>query len=142
MPSRNGHWKTVTGKPLLGVDARKGVHDCFGVVRPMGLFLGYIGYGGAQYGQSQGMGPVGKVDVGWWGHGKDLHIRDWGEGCLSRLLLSGLSSLQFTIGSDEEESGSALAPAQFHVEEECGILSPVPRFADLLQDKGPASLRR
>ncbi|KFQ94677.1 Anion exchange protein 3 [Nipponia nippon] len=53
----------------------------------------------------------------------------------------GLSSLQFTIGSDEEESGSALAPAQFHVEEECGILSPVPRFADLLQDKGPASLR-
>ncbi|NXX56585.1 B3A3 protein, partial [Scopus umbretta] len=42
--------------------------------------------------------------------------------------------------SDEEESSSALAPAQFHVEEECGILSPVPRFADLLQDKGPASL--
>ncbi|KFV18668.1 Anion exchange protein 3 [Tauraco erythrolophus] len=52
-----------------------------------------------------------------------------------------LFSLQFTIGSDEEESGSALAPAQFHVEEECGILSPMPRFADLLQDKGPASLR-
>ncbi|NXL04840.1 B3A3 protein, partial [Mesembrinibis cayennensis] len=44
-------------------------------------------------------------------------------------------------GGDEEESGSALAPAQFHVEEECGILSPVPRFADLLQDKGPAPLR-
>ncbi|KAM6129462.1 anion exchange protein 3 [Pterocles gutturalis] len=47
---------------------------------------------------------------------------------------------KFTIGSDEEESGSALAPAQFHVEEECSVLSPVPRFADLLQDKGPASL--
>ncbi|KAM9628910.1 anion exchange protein 3 isoform 1-T2 [Morphnus guianensis] len=51
------------------------------------------------------------------------------------------SKPKFTIGSDEEESSSALAPAQFHVEEECGILSPVPRFADLLQDKGPASLR-
>ncbi|XP_071667051.1 anion exchange protein 3 isoform X4 [Patagioenas fasciata] len=51
------------------------------------------------------------------------------------------SKPKFTIGSDEEESGSTLAPAQFHVEEECGILSPVPRFADLLQDKGPASLR-
>lgn len=77
-----------------------------------------------------------------WRHGEDLHIRDRGEGCLPWLLLSGLLSLQFTIGSDEEESSSALAPAQFHVEEECGILSPVPRFADLLQDKGPASLRR
>ncbi|NXH19067.1 B3A3 protein, partial [Bucco capensis] len=52
----------------------------------------------------------------------------------------GLSSLQFTIGSDEEESSSALAPTQFHVEEECGILSPVPHFADLLQDKEPDSL--
>ncbi|KFQ55824.1 Anion exchange protein 3 [Nestor notabilis] len=52
----------------------------------------------------------------------------------------GLLSLQFTIGSDEEESVSTVAPAQFHVEEECGILSPVPCFTDLLQDKGPASL--
>ncbi|KFZ56362.1 Anion exchange protein 3, partial [Antrostomus carolinensis] len=52
----------------------------------------------------------------------------------------GRLSLQFTIGSDEEESVSALAPAQFHVEEECGILSPGPRFTDLLQDKDPASL--
>lgn len=108
----------------------------------MGLFLGYIGYGRALYGWSQGMGHVGEVDVGRWGHGEDLHIRDWGEGCLSQLLLSGLSFLQFTIGSDEEESGSTLAPAQFHVEEECGILSPVPRFTDLLQDKGPASICR
>ena len=57
-------------------------------------------------------------------------------------MLSGLLSLQFTVGSDEEESSSALAPAQFHVEEECGILSPMPRFADLLQDKGPAALHR
>ncbi|XP_062434252.1 anion exchange protein 3 [Rhea pennata] len=47
---------------------------------------------------------------------------------------------KFTIGSDEEESGSTAAPAQFHVEEECGVLSPMPRFADLLQDKGSASL--
>ncbi|XP_062482329.1 anion exchange protein 3 isoform X2 [Pezoporus occidentalis] len=51
------------------------------------------------------------------------------------------SKPKFTIGSDEEESVSAVAPAQFHVEEECGILSPVPCFTDLLQDKGPASLR-
>ncbi|NXU82572.1 B3A3 protein, partial [Xiphorhynchus elegans] len=46
----------------------------------------------------------------------------------------------FTVGSDEEESSSTLAPAQFHMEEECGILSPMPRFADLLQDKDPTSL--
>uniref|UniRef100_A0A8D2NQB0 Anion exchange protein n=1 Tax=Zosterops lateralis melanops TaxID=1220523 RepID=A0A8D2NQB0_ZOSLA len=57
----------------------------------------------------------------------------------AQLLLSGLLSLQFTVGSDEEESSSTLAPVQFHVEEECGILSPMPRFADLLQDKGPPS---
>lgn len=88
------------------------------------------------------MGEVGVAHSRRCGHGEDLRARDWGKGCLPRLLLSGLSSLQFTIGSDEEESSSALAPAQFHVEEECGILSPVPRFADLLQDKGPASLRR
>lgn len=73
---------------------------------------------------------------------RDLRAKDWGEGCLPQLSLSGLLSLQFTVGSDEEESSSALAPAQFHVEEECGILSPMPRFADLLQDKGPASLHR
>uniref|UniRef100_A0A8C9F418 Anion exchange protein n=1 Tax=Pavo cristatus TaxID=9049 RepID=A0A8C9F418_PAVCR len=40
-----------------------------------------------------------------------------------------------------DESGSSLAPAQFHVEEECGILSSTPCLTDLLQDKGPASLR-
>jgi len=100
---------------------------------------------GAQCGQSQGMGHMGEVGVALsrlWECGEDLHVRGWGEGCLSRLLLSGLSSLQFTIGSDEEDPSGALAPAQFHVEEECGILCPVPHFADLLQDKGPASLCR
>jgi len=62
--------------------------------------------------------------------------------CLAWLLLSRLLSLQFTIGSDEDESGSTLAPAQFHVEEECGILSSTPCLTDLLQDKGPTSLCR
>lgn len=98
--------------------------------------------GGLNMASPRVWGTWGKLVWTFLGCGEDLRVRDWGEGCLSRLLLSGLSSLQFTIGSDEEESGSALAPAQFHVEEECGILSPMPRFADLLQDKGPASLRR
>lgn len=101
--------------------------------------------GGSQYGQSQGVGHVGEVGVACfrrWRHGKDHCARDWGKGCLPQIVLLGLLSLQFTIGSDEEESSSTLAPAQFHVEEECGILSPMPRFADRLQDKGPASLRR
>lgn len=91
------------------------------------------------------MGQVGEVSVARsrkWGHGEDLCARDWSEGCLPRLLLSGPLSLQFTIGSDEEESVSAVAPMQFHIEEECGILSPVSCFTDLLQDKGPASLCR
>lgn len=62
-----------------------------------------------------------------------------GDTCLTWLLLSRLLSLQFTIGSDEDESGSTLAPAQFHVEEE---VSSTPCLTDLLQDKGPASIRR
>lgn len=99
----------------------------------------------SQYGQSQGMGHVGRVGVTCfrrWGHGEDQRARDWGQSSLPWIMPLGLLCLQFTIGSDEEESGNAVAPAQFHVEEECGILSPMPRFADRLQDKGPASLRR
>ncbi|XP_075286999.1 anion exchange protein 3 isoform X2 [Opisthocomus hoazin] len=61
-----------------------------------------------------------------------------GKDTSPKLELSGKP--KFTIGSDEEDPSGALAPAQFHVEEECGILCPVPHFADLLQDKGPASL--
>ena len=62
-----------------------------------------------------------------------------GDTCLALLLLSRLLSLQFTIGSDEDESGSTLAPAQFHMEEE---VSSTPCLTDLLQDKGLASLQR
>ena len=35
LPSRGGCWRTVTDKPLRGVDAGEGVHDHFGGVRPM-----------------------------------------------------------------------------------------------------------
>lgn len=85
------------------------------------------------------MGRVGKVTVA---HSEEALCPGLGWRLSAQLLLSGLLSLQFTVGSDEEESSSTLAPARFHVEEECGVLSPMPRFADLLQDKGPASLHR
>ncbi|CAM5087909.1 unnamed protein product [Natator depressus] len=49
------------------------------------------------------------------------------------------SKPKFTIGSDDESCG-ALASAQFHVEKECGIMSPMPHRADLLLETGPASL--
>ncbi|XP_065417396.1 anion exchange protein 3 isoform X2 [Chrysemys picta bellii] len=49
------------------------------------------------------------------------------------------SKPKFTIGSDDESCG-ALASARFHVEKECGIMSPMPHHADLLQETGPASL--
>ncbi|KAM7152935.1 anion exchange protein 3 [Macrochelys suwanniensis] len=49
------------------------------------------------------------------------------------------SKPKFTIGSDDESCG-ALASARFHVEEECGVLSPMPHHADLLQETGPSSL--
>ncbi|TFJ98128.1 matrilysin [Platysternon megacephalum] len=49
------------------------------------------------------------------------------------------SKPKFTIGSDDE-SGGALASARFHVEKECGVMSPMPHRADLLQETGPASL--
>lgn len=96
-----------------------------------------------------GVGHTRDVEVAFtslWGHGEDLCAKGCAngcaKGCLGWLVLSGLLSLQFTIGSDEDESGSALAPAQFHVEEECGILSPAPRFTDLQPDKSSASLPR
>ncbi|XP_028940335.1 anion exchange protein 3 [Antrostomus carolinensis] len=73
---------------------------------------------------------------------KEICAESEGEACGKDTSpkLEAPSKPKFTIGSDEEESVSALAPAQFHVEEECGILSPGPRFTDLLQDKDPASL--
>ncbi|XP_037767884.1 anion exchange protein 3 isoform X1 [Chelonia mydas] len=49
------------------------------------------------------------------------------------------SKPKFTIGSDDESCG-ALASARFHVEKECGIMSPMPHRADLLLETGPASL--
>ncbi|XP_030435173.1 anion exchange protein 3 isoform X1 [Gopherus evgoodei] len=49
------------------------------------------------------------------------------------------SKPKFTIGSDDESCG-ALASAWFHVEKECGVMSPMPHRADLLQETGPASL--
>ncbi|XP_054236996.1 anion exchange protein 3 [Indicator indicator] len=75
-------------------------------------------------------------------HDKEISAESEGEarGKDTSPKLEPLSKPKFTIGSDEEESGSAQAPAQFHVEEECGILSPMPCFTDVLQDKGSASL--
>ncbi|XP_039350658.1 anion exchange protein 3 isoform X5 [Mauremys reevesii] len=49
------------------------------------------------------------------------------------------SKPKFTIGSDDESCG-ALASAWFHVEKECGVMSPMPHRADLLQKTGLASL--
>ncbi|XP_050825601.1 anion exchange protein 3 isoform X2 [Gopherus flavomarginatus] len=49
------------------------------------------------------------------------------------------SKPKFTIGSDDE-SCSALASAWFHVEKECGVMSPMPHRADLLQETSLASL--
>lgn len=111
----------------------------------MCLFPGCIRWGGLIWPVPGCVGHVGDVGVAFtslWGHGEDLCAKDCAKGCLAWLVLSGLSSLQFTIGSDEDESGSALAPAQFHVEEECGVLSPVPCFTDLQPDKSSASLPR
>lgn len=88
------------------------------------------------------MGDVGVAFTSLWGHGEGLCAKGCAKGCPGWLVLSGLLSPQFTIGSDEDESGSALAPAQFHVEEECGILSPAPCFTDLQPDKSSASLPR
>ncbi|XP_043360803.1 anion exchange protein 3 isoform X2 [Dermochelys coriacea] len=49
------------------------------------------------------------------------------------------SKPKFTIGSDDEPC-SAVASAQFHVEKECGSMSPMPHRTDLLQETGLASL--
>lgn len=53
-----------------------------------------------------------------------------------------VSSPQFTIGSDEDDAYSATATTWFHVDEECGVLSPRLRLTHLLQDRSPASLHR
>ncbi|XP_025047319.1 anion exchange protein 3 isoform X2 [Alligator sinensis] len=47
---------------------------------------------------------------------------------------------KFTIGSDEDDAYSATATTWFHVDEECGVLSPRLRLTHLLQDRSPASL--
>ncbi|XP_019378231.1 PREDICTED: anion exchange protein 3 isoform X2 [Gavialis gangeticus] len=47
---------------------------------------------------------------------------------------------KFTIGSDEDDACSATAMTWFHMDEECGVLSPGLRLTHLLQDRSPASL--
>ncbi|XP_019409883.1 PREDICTED: anion exchange protein 3 [Crocodylus porosus] len=47
---------------------------------------------------------------------------------------------KFTIGSDEDDACSATAMTWFHMDEECGVLSPGLRLTHLLQDRSPALL--